>query len=246
MKLESNLDLLARTDKDLASDISRAEVPSGALVEPARSGAPTLIVDGVSFHSRFDPKAEADSWARSPEVRTAESCGMRPAVFGLGLGYHVLALARNFSEVLVIEPVSGMIKLAFSCIDFREAMLRLRFVVARTSVADWPPTMLLPHQPSVRLNREEYGYWAGVLGAAGRAGTRGRASETVADLIEAWGEEPGWRGLLAGLENGEPVSPDRLAGLVRERRGPLTESEVYILLLQEMTRGDRVNSQEEQ
>ncbi len=65
-----------------------------------RGGEPTLRVDSVFLHSRYNPREEA--------VRLIDSAGLdlaRPVlVVGLGLGYHVLELVARGGDVAVVEP----------------------------------------------------------------------------------------------------------------------------------------------
>ncbi|MDY6853042.1 MAG: hypothetical protein SV487_13335, partial [Thermodesulfobacteriota bacterium] len=180
--LEHNLAGLAQNDPALARKIREAVVPAEAAVSPARTGAPTLIIGGISLHSRFDPIGEAEVLADSPAVTEARAKGPAVAVFGLGLGHHVLALARRFSLVMVIEPNLGLVKLAFTHLDFSLAMPGLRFLAEPSSIAGQPAAALIPHAPSVRLNQGEYNKWARLWGH----GSGGKVSETAADLRKAW------------------------------------------------------------
>ncbi|MBU2551940.1 MAG: hypothetical protein KKB20_26255, partial [Proteobacteria bacterium] len=129
IQLESNLTVLGLRDESLCDRIRRASLPEAASVAPARSGLPTLLINGVSMHSRYDPAGEARVWAESVRPAEIRSLGLRPAVFGLGLGHHVLALAPEFDELLVIEPDPGLIRLALSHLDFTEAIPRLVFLI---------------------------------------------------------------------------------------------------------------------
>lgn len=74
----------------------------------SKTGAPTLRVDGLQFHSRYNPEQEAGRLVDSVDLK-AESPVL---VIGVGLGYHVLELLRRGHAVLVIEPDRDMLKLA--------------------------------------------------------------------------------------------------------------------------------------
>jgi spore maturation protein CgeB len=84
-------------------------LPGGHLeCTTGRDGMPALKVNGVSYHSRYNPVEEAarlvDSVQLDPE---------RPVlVLGLGLGYHALELARRGADLAVVEPDRGMARLA--------------------------------------------------------------------------------------------------------------------------------------
>ena len=52
-----------------------------------------------------DPAAEAVRWARSTVERLEAVAATRVVIVGLGLGYHVEALAARFAgSVVVVEP----------------------------------------------------------------------------------------------------------------------------------------------
>jgi len=231
--LEHNLASLAQNDPVLARKIREAEIPAKANVSPARTGAPTLIMDGVSLHSRFDPMGEAEVLADSPAVTEARATGGAIAVFGLGLGHHVLALAQRFSLVMVIEPNLGLIRLAFTHLDFSRVMPGLRFLTAPSSIAGQPPAVLIPHAPSVRLNRGEYNKWAKLWGR----GSGGNGPETAADLLKAWNDIPGMKDILIDLDAAAPVEPAELVRAAGKRRGRLSEGEIYLFLLNELAQG---------
>jgi len=74
----------------------------GAQVEVSvgRSGRPALRVDGVYYHSQYNPEQEAQ---RQIEA-LAPAPGAAMLVLGLGLGHHVRALIDAGHPVLVVEP----------------------------------------------------------------------------------------------------------------------------------------------
>jgi len=173
---------------------------------------------------------EAGALADSARVTEARAKGSAISVFGLGLGHHVLALAERFSLVMVIEPNLGLIRLAFCHLDFSRVMPRLRFLAAPSSIAGQPPAVLIPHAPSVRLNRGEYNKWAKLWGLS----SGGNGSETAADLLEAWNDIPGMKDILINLDAAAPVEPAELIRAAEQRRGRLSEGEIYLFLLNEL------------
>ncbi|MEW6263525.1 MAG: hypothetical protein AB1641_10670 [Thermodesulfobacteriota bacterium] len=231
--LTENLTTLELLDSSLAGTIAAASVPGEALVTAAPSGDPTLTMMGRSFHSRIDPRAEAEALASSAVIMEMKRKGFRPAIFGLGLGYHALALAAGFDQVLVIEPDPGMIKLAFIHLDFRSALSGMIFVLDRSATAGWPLTALLPHPPSVRRWPREFEYWADrltLLPPAGRNGPR----DTIAHLKKSADSLDGLADLLSGYPENGLVGHEDLAARTRSRTGLLTETEIYLLLLEEL------------
>ncbi|MCA9772375.1 MAG: hypothetical protein KC466_08195, partial [Myxococcales bacterium] len=60
-------------------------------VVPSESGVPTIIAGGKTLHSRIDPLAEAQSFIGSQRINRRDCI----VLMGLGLGYHVNALAER-------------------------------------------------------------------------------------------------------------------------------------------------------
>lgn len=89
---------------ELANHTVTAELQLGE----SRTGQPTLRVDGIQFHSRYNPGEEAQ--------RLVASANLAPdapvLVIGTGLGHHVLALLAAGHDVVAIEPERDILKLA--------------------------------------------------------------------------------------------------------------------------------------
>lgn len=81
-------------------------------VEETRTGSPTVAVNlqggsVVYLHSRFNPEEEAEEWAAQQQVGDVGVV----VIQGLGLGYHVRALANLLPEetpILVIDPNANL------------------------------------------------------------------------------------------------------------------------------------------
>jgi len=87
---------------------SMADAPFRGQHEMGRKGRPTLKIDGVYLHSRYDPEQEAERL-----IESARLAPDRPVlVVGLGLGYHVAALLQHGFEVAVYEPDPSLAPLA--------------------------------------------------------------------------------------------------------------------------------------
>ncbi len=227
--LEKNLKSLAVADSDLARRVASAPELADYAIVKARSGLETLVLEGVTMHSRFDPAAEAGRAAASEETRAALTEGKIPVVFGLGLGYHVLALTAISDMVIVVEPRPEVLRLAFGSLDFTGAMSRLRFFTAPQPLNDWPPAFLWPHQPSVRLNKKDFELWSELLK---RHGSRDeKLQETVSEAAAALTGITGAAKVMNGLRPEQPFDEKELARAVFEGEGPLTEFEILVLLL---------------
>lgn len=77
----------------------------------SRSGDPVPILNGISLHSRYDPKKEADrdaaAWLKEKPAPRAVF------VFGLGFGYHIHALRARLEPnvpIVVFEPRPQMVR----------------------------------------------------------------------------------------------------------------------------------------
>ena len=119
-----------------------------------RGAHPTLKVDNIYLHSRYNPTEEAERLVASAELSVD-----RPVlVVGLGLGYHIAELLRLNFEVVVIEPDPAVAKLALDeSIGEAEVLLAVGDVdevVADESfkaLAQRIPQLLI-HPPTARIH----------------------------------------------------------------------------------------------
>jgi hypothetical protein len=107
---ERNLELLRRSDPELAAALASAD-PGGTEVVEGPRGARSVACDGVLLGSAYDPEGEGQ--------RMAEEMARQPAdlvvAIGFGLGYHLAAYReRNACPVLVYEPSLGRLRAALS------------------------------------------------------------------------------------------------------------------------------------
>jgi hypothetical protein len=80
----------------------------------SRSGSPSLIVDGVSYHSPYDPIRESSRFFNSLNLEGADIVFQ----FGWGLGYGSEALrtrCKPSARILVLEPDDELLDLSRSC-----------------------------------------------------------------------------------------------------------------------------------
>ena len=226
--LKQNLDHLRRLNPDLAERVEKAVCPEGARVMDARNGQPTLIVNGITFHSRIDPGAEGVKMAASA-LEAAGRAGKTPGFFGLGLGWHVLALAEQSEELVVVEPDPGMIRLALTCLDFGPRLSRIRLVLTTADLASPEGLVLTPHPPTVRVHQAAFREWTRFFEQGMET-----AAETVASLSARIGHLPGAPLLLSELDLQDRLALDDLVRLASKSELPPTETEIYILLLKEL------------
>ncbi|HPO07520.1 MAG TPA: DUF115 domain-containing protein [bacterium] len=119
---QGNLAALRARFPALAGRIEAQPEPCGCIVIGTPSGFPALIVpipggEQVLYHSRHDPKREAIRWAESPGIRDSS----RMILFGLGLGYHALALlmGKPRDYLCIVEPRPDILRAAMEWTDLR-------------------------------------------------------------------------------------------------------------------------------
>lgn len=74
----------------------------------ARNGSYTLKLGNIWLHSSYDPLGEGERWAAEVSCQPEETL----IILGVGLGYHLAALARRADQgkVIAIEPVQELMK----------------------------------------------------------------------------------------------------------------------------------------
>jgi spore maturation protein CgeB len=150
---EENLRVLAERAPGLAERIAAAPVPSGYALADG-DGRPTLLVDGTPLHHPQHPEADAARWARGALDRIAAARAGAVVVVGLGLGYHIEALAERFDgPITVVEPDLAVWRLALSARDLSATLGRVTVVAgdngtqvagAATLVLGYAPSLLIP------------------------------------------------------------------------------------------------------
>ncbi len=129
-------------------------VPGHVAVVAGRGGAPTLRVDKVFLHSRYQPAEEAVTLVDSAKLKPH-----RPVlVVGLGLGYHVRELLGREFDVAVVEPDAAVARLA---LDHGMAEQSFLLSVGEAGAVTADPAFaafaakipqLLIHPPTARLH----------------------------------------------------------------------------------------------
>jgi len=171
--LEENLRALAARHPRLAAEIAAA-APLPSLPEPTPAGDPTLTADGVLLHSRHDPRREAARWAEAQRERLGERADATAVVLGLGLGYHLEALAAAWpGPIVVVESDRALWRTALAARDLRAVLARVTVAeepLAEEAIDAWGVPVVLPHAPSVLRGQ---GLRALGESIAGRAALRG-------------------------------------------------------------------------
>src|SRR5213080_2489460 len=171
--LEENLRALAARHPRLAAEIDAA-APLPSPLEPTPAGDPTVTADGVLLHSRHDPRREAARWAEAQRERLGERVDATAVVLGLGLGYHLEALAAAWpGPIVVVELDRALWRTALAARDLRAVLVRVAVAeepLTEEAIDAWGVPVVLPHAPSVLRGQ---GLRALGESIAGRAALRG-------------------------------------------------------------------------
>lgn len=151
-----NLEVLVRKAPALAERIAALKVPADHRLILTTDGKPRLVVAGLPLDHAENPEAAAVRWARRAVDRLTMARAERAVVVGLGLGYHLEALATRFGgEIAIVEPELAIWRLALAARDLSTLLQRAAILaeappaatgspVARTLVLPYAPTLLLP------------------------------------------------------------------------------------------------------
>lgn len=159
---EENLRVLAGREPALAAAVAVAEIPAGYVIDATATGAPLLTVAGIPLHHRGDPVGDGVRWARGAAERLASVGATRAVVVGLGLGYHVEALAARFDgTIVVVEPDLAIWRVALAARDLAALLARIEPVAAalpaaEESGASTEKTRVLGYAPALLLPGETY------------------------------------------------------------------------------------------
>lgn len=93
----------------------------------SKTGDPTLELDGVWIHSRFDPKKEAERFATELPHDGSERIYL---LFGAGLGYIIpYLIERQKVTIIWMEPHTFFIKESFQIFDFSKPLLEGKLIL---------------------------------------------------------------------------------------------------------------------
>jgi hypothetical protein len=158
----ANMAALWTVDPKLAANIEAVESLPSYSLSPSRAkngkGEPTLVMttaDGreILLHSRHDPINEAKRLIDPLPIEDRVAY----AVWGFGLGYHVINLfdrAGDDAIICVFEPDLVMLRTAFESRDFSELLISHRVMFfTELDKADLF-ARLQPHLPAISLGFE--------------------------------------------------------------------------------------------
>ena len=169
-----NLAVLGRRAPRLAAGIAASAPATTHVLSQAPGGEPLLAVDGLAMQHPRDPHGDGVRWARGAVEKLEASGAERAIVVGLGLGYHVEALAERFAgEIVVVEPDLGVWRAALEARDL-SALLERITAWSRDESDDGAAvakTRVLQHAPSALradgMHRELFERLVGRSGATG-------------------------------------------------------------------------------
>ena len=121
-----------------------------------------------------DPVGEAERWARSTVERLEAVAATRVVIVGLGLGYHVEALAARFAgTIVVVEPDLAVLRAALAARDLRGASRARRARRRATRSRATPPpgerALVIAHAPSLLIPGGAHRRALAVVAGAGGA-----------------------------------------------------------------------------
>ncbi len=194
-----------------------AETQPPAAAEMAKSGDPTLRVNGVAVASGVDPRAEGGKFAAAADGKH------RVLVYGFGLGYHLEALLASpaLQKLAVVEANPKLMRAALQSRDLAAVLGDPRLsliaadaeepVVARLAelLASGGDYEILIHQPSFRLLPESFAHLRNILetiqsGRRYAAFFREQERRNIVANIPAIAASPGVRRLFAAFA-GKPA-----------------------------------------
>lgn len=129
--LNKNLQALHRRSSQMAAYLENE--PTVADVQPlrTRTGPLSLRYDrgskSVHLHSTYDPMTEALTWCQ----HVGQQDWQIGVIFGLGLGYHVEELARQYPNrtLVVVEPSADVLSTSLQVRDLRSLLNNPRFLL---------------------------------------------------------------------------------------------------------------------
>ena len=156
---EKNLSILKSIDRDLWEEVRGLEVSKDLSLFPSRSGRPTLKVGKTLLHSAYDPIREAERWV-SHHLNGWDGFST-PLIFGLGLGYHVMEMAKRLDRsFVVVEPDLRVFRRALEVVDLEPIVQKAGLLVSPSgddlSILFKDIFHLMPYPPSATLYPEEY------------------------------------------------------------------------------------------
>lgn len=149
----ANTTVLDARTPGLAGRLAGIAIPSTHVLGATPAGAATLAIGGVPLHHLLDPVADAERWARATADRLEAVAATRVVIVGLGLGYHVEALAERFAgAIVVVEPDLAVVRIALAARDLAALLARIELVAGDAAAAESPAgerTLVLAHAPAL-------------------------------------------------------------------------------------------------
>ena len=115
-----NLDILKKINPNLTNLIESTQVPPEYEIVEAKSGSPSLKVDGVYLHSSYDPALEAERQAEKTEITQ----GAKYLLKGFGLGYLAETLIKKGADIIVAEADPAVLRAAIESRDLTSLLAK--------------------------------------------------------------------------------------------------------------------------
>ena len=108
-----NIEVLKKVNPDLAAQLENTAIPPEYKLVEARSGVPSLKIDGVYLHSSYDPVIEAERQVEKTEIAQ----GVKYLLKGFGLGYLAETLFSKGADLIAAEADPVVLRAALESRD---------------------------------------------------------------------------------------------------------------------------------
>ncbi len=231
--LKKNLGELAKKDPDLARKLETTIPGQDIQIIFSRGGLPVIKIGHITFHSLVDPEKEARDWAKRIGIPQNGDDQKNIGVFGFGTGYHVKAFLNSWSSsVTILEPRLDVLRVAFEAADFSADLGRLIWVVDYETLLKTNISVLLRHQPSVRLHLDLFRIWEKEISQ------ESRYRETAADLAEAFKDHEEVRSFFEDLPAQEVVQLEKFVDQFPRNPEGLKDWQIIFYLMREFKNKD--------
>ena len=155
MNIEKNISELRKSDPALADVLSVAGHRPYLKIIESRNGNPSIIINNITLHSRYDPVKEAKEWVQHYREKIEGSKAI--SVFGFGLGYHILELCKDVDkEITVFEPKPEVLRAALESVDLTSILSKVKIITDINALPVEHNSEILVHKPSYELNRKYF------------------------------------------------------------------------------------------
>lgn len=135
---KKNLAAIKTVNPKLAIEIEQTIIPDNYKIETTKSGFPNIVIKRPGgdfyYHSKYDPEKEAFRYVEAILKNDEETISKSVffVILGLGIGYFLYNFVKKIDWIkglVVVEPDTAILKLAFYKRDFSEFILQKIFTI---------------------------------------------------------------------------------------------------------------------